>query len=146
MTTQTGHCLCGAVKVTFAPESQITACHCEMCRRWTSGAFVEVDTVPGSLKTEGPVKTYRASEQVERGFCGECGSTIFFHFDAAGHDLYSVSAGLLENAGGLKLEKELYADETADAFAFAGDHLRETRDEHEAKRQAFLQRINEAPS
>ncbi len=142
MNRLSGLCLCGAVSVEFEPEDQITACHCEMCRRWTGAAFVEVDTVPGSLKVEGPVQTYRSSKYVERGFCERCGSAVFFHLDAPGHDLYSVSAGLVENAGGLTLTREYYADETASVFAFAGDHPKETRDEHEAKKQAFFDRID----
>lgn len=39
----TGHCLCGAVRFRAPKVPQtISVCHCEMCRRWTGAAFVEV--------------------------------------------------------------------------------------------------------
>ena len=36
-----GHCLCGAVKISASQASKsIGACHCGMCRRWTGGPWL----------------------------------------------------------------------------------------------------------
>ena len=52
-----GRCLCGAVTVRAEIDNPVLrACHCEMCRQHTSGAFVSIKTVPGSVVVEGPAK------------------------------------------------------------------------------------------
>lgn len=39
--TRSGHCLCGAVRITVTdPPQELGACHCGMCRRWTGSAFL----------------------------------------------------------------------------------------------------------
>ena len=63
-----GQCLCGAVRVTAQTDNPILrACHCEMCRRHTSGAFFSIETVPGSVTVTGDAVTYRSSEWAQRG-------------------------------------------------------------------------------
>lgn len=77
----TGSCLCGAVAFSIpadrpAPE----ACHCDMCRKTTGHFFVsmEVDKKDVTFTGTDPVTWYTSSEKVRRGFCGKCGSTLFF--------------------------------------------------------------------
>ena len=42
----TGRCLCGAVGIIgTANEPKVAACHCDMCRRWSSGPYFEVPCV-----------------------------------------------------------------------------------------------------
>ncbi len=73
-----GHCLCGAVTVTFEPtENKLGACHCEMCRRWTGSALLEIDAKPGTVHYEGPVKSYASSDWAERAWCASCGTTLW---------------------------------------------------------------------
>ncbi|KZZ28060.1 aldehyde-activating protein, partial [Sulfitobacter sp. HI0082] len=79
-----------------------------MCRRWTGSAFLEIDAKPGSLTYDGPVKSYASSDWAERAWCDSCGSTLWYHLTLPGHDYYSLSAGLVENAGGLPLKTEIY--------------------------------------
>lgn len=123
-----GHCLCGAVQVEFEPKApEIHACHCEMCRRWTGSAFVEIDAAPGSLTVSGPVKTYVSSDWAERAFCETCGSILWYRLTIPGREHFAISAGLVDNAGGLSLTKEIFIDQKPAGFAFAGDHLRQTR-------------------
>lgn len=47
MEHKTGSCLCNSVTIE-APQmkSQFGACHCETCRKWTSGPFLAVDCGP----------------------------------------------------------------------------------------------------
>ncbi|MGB7317903.1 MAG: GFA family protein [Planktotalea sp.] len=144
MSRLSGQCMCGNVKLSFEPlEPKLGACHCEMCRRWTGSAFLEIDAKPGSLTVEGPVKSYTSSEWAERAWCDTCGSTLWYHLTIPEHDYYSISAGLVDNAGGLKLEKEIYIDVKPEGYAFAGDHETKTKAEVEAGFAAFAQGISQ---
>ena len=123
-----GHCLCGAVTVRAEIEEQsLRACHCNMCRRHTSGMFVSVAIVPNSLKVIGPAKSYRSSDWAERGFCEICGSTLWYGTvaDGARHP----SAGLFHDAAGGKMEIEFFADMCPHGYALAGEHRKMTTDE-----------------
>ena len=63
-----GKCLCGAVTVTATITKPIVrACHCDMCRRHTSSMFMSLATDPGSLRIEGPAKSFHSSDWAERG-------------------------------------------------------------------------------
>ena len=138
--TMQGHCLCGAVTVAFEPKApQLSACHCEMCRRWTGSAFLEIDATPGSLEFSGPVKSYASSDWAERAWCDDCGTTLWYHLTIPGHDYYSVSAGLVDDAGGLELKTEIYVDVKPDGYAFAGEHETKTKAEVEAGFAAFVE-------
>lgn len=136
----TGHCLCGAVTVSFDVEKEaLGACHCEMCRRWTGSALIEIDAVPGSVTAEGPIRTYASSDWAERAWCDTCGSNLWYHVTLPGHDYYSICAGLVDDAGGLMLEREIYIDAKPKGYAFAGTHELKTKAEVEAGFAAFLE-------
>lgn len=118
-----GQCMCGAVRITAQrADPVIRACHCEMCRRHTSAMFMSIPTVPGSITVTGPAKTYRSSGWAERGFCGTCGSTLWYETVADQHR--NLSAGLFENAAGNTMALEFFADQTPAGYALAGDHQR----------------------
>ena len=80
----TGGCLCGAVRYEArGPLADVTACHCGQCRR-QSGHFYATTSIAakGFTLTEGRgLRWYSASETARRGFCGECGSTLFWESD-----------------------------------------------------------------
>jgi len=133
-----GHCLCGAVRLSFEPKQpELHACHCEMCRRWTGSAFVEIDAKPGSLTYEGPVKSFTSSDWAERAWCDTCGSTLWYRLTLSGHDHYSIAAGLVDDAGGLELTKEIYIDVKPAGYSFAGEHELKTKAEVEAMFASF---------
>ncbi|MEM6305893.1 MAG: GFA family protein [Pseudomonadota bacterium] len=121
----TGGCLCGAVTVTAQVDAPVLrACHCEMCRQHTSGAYVSIKTVPGTVHFTGPAKSYRSSDWAERGFCAICGSTLWYGTLADG--VRHPSAGLFENAEGAPLVIEFFEDNRPEGYAFAGDHKKLT--------------------
>lgn len=124
-----GQCMCGAVTVTMVPaKPEIHACHCGMCRRWTGSAFLEIDAAPGTLKAEGPVRSFKSSDWAERASCGTCGSPLWYRLTDPKADFHAVSAGLFEDTG-FALTKEIYIDRKPGGFAYAGDHPRLTEQE-----------------
>ena len=116
-----GQCMCGAVIVTATrADPVLRACHCDMCRRWTSSMYMSVPTTPGSIVVTGPVKTYRSSDWAERAFCNTCGSALWY---ATVHDDHkSLAAGLFDNAANNTMKLEFFSDLKPDGYALTGDH------------------------
>ena len=108
----TGSCLCGAVQFSISgPLRSIVACHCGQCQR-THGHYAAytrclVDDL--TMIREDGLKWYRSSESATRGFCGECGASLFWR-PAEGNDI-SVAAGSLDDVGELKLIGHIFCDD-----------------------------------
>jgi len=78
-----GSCLCGAVGFSFDfPSKWVAHCHCSMCRRAHGAAFVTwvgvADPQARIDDPQGVLRWHASSPGAERGFCGTCGSTMFF--------------------------------------------------------------------
>ncbi len=131
MSLFSGRCMCGSVTVTAKPEpASLSACHCDMCRRWTSGALIVLQAGAGSVKFDGPVRRFQSSDWAERAFCGECGSNLWYRVTAPGpmHGQYHLSAGLFD-LNGMQLGLEVFIDKKPDAYGFAGERRRMTGQE-----------------
>lgn len=94
-----GGCLCGAIRYSvLAPPFAAEYCHCRMCQK-SSGAVVvnwmdfRVEHLTWTLVT--PVE-YKSSENVRRGFCAECGSTLSFR-DTRHPEYISLTIGSLDD-------------------------------------------------
>ncbi len=111
MTTKklSGKCLCGAVRVTgTADDPVVSACHCDMCRRWSSGPFFEVTCKNVSFDGEASITKIRSSDWAERGFCNKCGSNLFYHIIDS--DEYQIAAGLIDDPSDLRLSLQVFTD------------------------------------
>ena len=128
-----GKCLCGAVTIRATPKRRtVEACHCSMCRRWSGTAYVGVQC--GSdveILGQDNVVRYRSSEWAERGFCGRCGSSLFFHYLPL--DTYGFLAGLFPDDSFEPLAEEIFIDEKPLYYSFAGERERLTGAEVMAK-------------
>ena len=94
--------MCGAVRyrVTGALRD-VVGCHCSQCRRMT-GHFMAATAArlaDFALLSQGALRWYEASTEARRGFCGACGSTLFWA--GKGKDYISIAAGTLDDARGL---------------------------------------------
>ena len=124
--TARGHCHCGRVSYGIdGPMRQVVECHCESCRRLTGsvGHATGARRADVTIRDEaGALSWYRSSELVERGFCGHCGSTLFFRRDNA--DTITITAGSLDQPTGLEMMMRIFTDQRADyAPAPAGDDI-----------------------
>ena len=127
--TISGHCLCGAVKVTAVPKSHDAfVCHCSMCNRWAGGISMFLDVI-GAPQFEGAenIGLYKSSEWGERGFCKSCGSSLFWK--VAGQDRYSLMTGILDDQAALTLAREIFIDDKPVHYTFANDTLKQTGEE-----------------
>ena len=126
--TKTGGCLCGAVRYAVSgPLKQVVGCHCTMCRRQTGHylAFTAAWLEDFSLSEQGGLKWHYSSARSRRGFCGTCGSVLFFATD--GDKKISITAGSLDGATGLETAAHIYVADKGDYYA-----LDETIPRHDA--------------
>src|SRR5260370_2907280 len=99
---RTGGCLCGAVRYSVAGDRRpVVMCHCTQCRRMTGHvmAATAARRADFHLVSERELKWYTASNEARRGFCGRCGSTLFW--EGVGRDYISIAAGRLGESWGL---------------------------------------------
>lgn len=120
----TGGCLCGAVRYTAVVEKpELGACHCQMCRRSSGGAALEVTVQPDAMTFESAdhIKTYTSSPWAERAFCDTCGSSLYYRITAQGdeHGLYMLAAGTLDDLDDMKLTLQVYIDSKPSGYSFA---------------------------
>ena len=114
----TGRCLCGAVTISAtAVKPSVAVCHCDMCRRWASGPFMEVTCQNTVFEGEESIGRIRSSDWAERGFCGKCGSNLFYHLIDS--DEYQISAGLLDDPSKLRMSLQVFTDSKPQFYEFA---------------------------
>lgn len=115
-----GSCLCGAVRFHIdGPMRAVVACHCRQCRK-THGHYAAYSAVPAAaltLESEDSLRWYRSSEQAERGFCGQCGASLFWRRHEA--ETISVAAGALDEPTGLRLAGHIFTDDAGDYYTLA---------------------------
>jgi hypothetical protein len=124
-----GRCLCGAVSFTAnVPTRDVGACHCSMCRHWTSGPFLALEH-RGALIFNGAenIAVYKSSEWGERAFCKACGTSLYWRL--SGSDEYAISAGTLDDPSTLRLRTEIFIEEKPSYYAFANETKKLTGDE-----------------
>ena len=98
MTKQTsGSCFCGAVKISaMLPSKWCAHCHCSMCRKAHGAGYVtwvgfEADQV-SITNDEDMLTWFDSSAGAQRGFCGKCGSSLFFRSERWSGELHIALA------------------------------------------------------
>ena len=118
----TGRCDCGAVAFTVTGARQaLTACHCSQCRR-TSGHFWVATNAPFDQLTftrDDGLRWYESSAWAKRGFCGTCGSSLFYRMnDEAG---IGIAAGCLESPTDMHISKHIFCADKGDYYDISDD-------------------------
>ena len=117
--TVRGSCLCGAV--TYAvrgPLRQVVACHCQQCRKTSGHHVAATSALREDIDVTGNVTWFASSESARRGFCGTCGSNLFW--DGPGVNL-AIFAGTLDAPTGLTMAGHIYCDDKGDYYEIADD-------------------------
>lgn len=114
-------CLCGSVELEVElSNTEIAACHCSMCRKWSGGPMLAIDS--GELKSitnESLVIRYQSSEWAERGFCSKCGTHLFYFLKPANQ--YHFPIGLLDNSSKYKFSHQIFIDEKPEYYSFSNE-------------------------
>jgi hypothetical protein len=113
-----GGCLCGAVRYTArGPLRDVLVCHCVECRRFHGGPgpYTAVPKNDLELVADRGLR-WRVSEasdaHAERGFCCECGSSLFWR--APARTTVSIAAGTLDGPTGRRTIGHIYDEQRAD--------------------------------
>ena len=96
-----GSCLCGDVAFTAAlPSKWVAHCHCSRCRRAHGAGFVTWVGFPTDAvtveDTRSQLRWFVADGGGSRGFCGRCGSPMFFKSDRWPGELHIARALFLD--------------------------------------------------
>lgn len=114
-----GSCLCG--KITYAvtgPMRPVIACHCQQCRKTSGHHVASTSAARGDISVTGEVTWYASSPTARRGFCGTCGSQLFW--DGPGQNM-SIFAGSLDGDTGLTLAGHIFCADKGDYYKLADD-------------------------
>lgn len=112
-----GSCLCKAVKFEVSSDlKKSDGCHCIQCRKHSGHYFASTDVPREKLKITGEenIKWYQSSEKVRRGFCGTCGSSLFW--DPVQRDWTSIAMGAFDGPTHVKLDKHIFVSEKGDYY------------------------------
>lgn len=127
--TRTGRCLCGSVTFTGRnPPGDFGICHCRMCRHWTGSALFGVSFAKSDVTWTGTehIAEHQSSRWAKRGWCGKCGSNLYFQFTGEGTytDEIELPLGLFDDPNGFRLRSEIYVDEAPDSYAIVDQRHR----------------------
>jgi hypothetical protein len=114
----TGRCLCGAVRYEVrGPLRDVVLCHCVECRRahGSVGAYAATALDDLTVPDESALRWVDSPESdhgARRGFCVECGSSLFWH----GRDLprIGIAAGTLDRPTGVRVAAHIYTHQAGD--------------------------------
>lgn len=123
----TGRCLCGAVRYeVHGPLRDVLLCHCVECRRWGGyvGAFTATRKDDLVLLADSSLRWVASPEsdrRAKRGFCGECGSSLFWQ--PADVDRVNIAAGTLDRPTKLRIVGHWYTHQGGDYDELPEDGL-----------------------
>ncbi|MFQ5785561.1 MAG: GFA family protein [Alphaproteobacteria bacterium] len=118
----TGGCLCGAVRYQVrGPLRNVVNCHCGQCRR-SHGHYAAYSAVARGdlvLTEDRGLKWYASSDKARRGFCAECGASLFWEPTAGDHT--AIAAGSLDRWDGLRTVAHIFTADAAPYYEIADD-------------------------
>jgi hypothetical protein len=122
---RTGRCLCGAIAFRLKNAlREILTCHCGMCRRWHGHFPAYTSARRPDIELDGGASLcwYGSSGDAKRGFCGICGSSLFWAPE--GEDRWSIVVGTLDAPTGLRNSLHIFAADKGDSYQI-GDGVRQ---------------------
>jgi hypothetical protein len=99
------------------PLRDVYDCHCERCRRITGHHMAATAASPDDVvfHEQSTLRWYEPAPGVFYGFCGRCGSTLFWRADAHPEKL-SISAGTLDQPTGLRTTQAWWVSQAGDYY------------------------------
>ena len=112
-------CACRQVTGSFKAHERdlplpLTLCHCYTCRHQSGLMCITGASLPPGTEfdVKGPLAVYKASEDLSRFFCSNCGANVYMDDKDSKKE---ISTGVLESAEGLvRLDHHIYVADTKD--------------------------------
>lgn len=121
-----GGCLCGSVRYEIVGDLRgIVNCHCSKCRRFHGnfGAYTSIKEADLVLVEQRGLKWFNSptdeTPNVHRGFCSECGSSLFWH--PRGQQKIAVAAGSLDEPTKLRTIGHIWISQISDYYEIEDD-------------------------
>jgi hypothetical protein len=121
-----GSCLCGQIQFEIYGDLRgVVNCHCSKCRKFHGnfGAYTRVKIENVKITKKGSLKWFKSQTDetvnVRRGFCTECGSSLFWH--PKDQPSISIAAGSLESPTNLKTVGHIWCSQISDFYTINDD-------------------------
>jgi len=87
---------------------EVTECHCSQCRKQSGHRYAIVEACASQVEIDGAdgITWFRASPIAERGFCGTCGSHLFWK--SLEEDEMAILAASLDDPSGLRMTQHIF--------------------------------------
>jgi hypothetical protein len=118
----TGGCLCGAVRYrVHGPLRDVVNCHCSQCLRSHGHYAAYTAALRDDVELIGQrgLHWYASSDSAERGFCRECGASLFWR--PLGKSTISIAAGTLDRPTGLTSVRHIFTADAGDYYRIDDD-------------------------
>lgn len=116
--TYAGGCLCEAVRYTIKGILRdVVNCHCKQCQR-THGNYAAYTAThkDGLIVTQTlGLKWYPSSAHARRGFCQECGASLFW--EPLNEPYIGIAAGTLDPPTALTAVRHIFVADAGDYYA-----------------------------
>lgn len=111
-----GSCLCGAIQFEVSGALPApTACHCTQIRKHSGHFEASVDIPRSALVVRGEENvTWYLTENVRRGFCKICGSSLFW--DPIEKDWTAVAMGAFDTPTHTQLARHIFVANKGDYY------------------------------
>ena len=110
-------CLCGNISFkTSGYHRDVQNCHCVQCLK-THGhhaAYSKVEEKDLKFLSKKSLKWFKSSKRAKRGFCSNCGASIFFK--VIGTNSVCIAAGIFNNPTKLKTSMEIFTKGKSDYY------------------------------
>lgn len=109
----TGGCHCGAIRYETADKAiHHCLCHCTDCRKSAGAPATAWALAPADqVRITGTPVWYASSEHGRRGFCGTCGTGLFYTNEAIFPGLIDVQSATLDDPDALPLQGQIQTAE-----------------------------------
>ncbi len=118
---QTGGCLCKEVRFKVnGPLRGVVNCHCSMCRKLMGcyGAHTKARNEHIEITKSDGLKWYSCDDGIAlRGFCSQCGSTIFWKPE--NQEATGIVAGCMDNIDHLETIGHIFVADKAQFYEIA---------------------------
>lgn len=122
-----GRCHCGGVRFEVDGKLRdVVICHCGECRRHHGHAPAHTRCERSEVRclAAATLKWFDTSASASRGFCGHCGSVLFFH--RKGTTRLAINAGVLDAPTGLRTAMHLFVPDKSDYYELGEDGVPRT--------------------
>lgn len=117
-----GSCLCNNISFEIYNECRYSVlCHCTMCQKANAefSNYTKVKKDNFKFLKKKNLKWFNSSKDYKRGFCSNCGSSLFFQSKSSTNEI-AISSGSLNSK--VPVKGHIYYKDKKSNLAFSKDH------------------------